>query len=140
MAVQRTLAIIKPDAVAKKHIGHIVSRVEASGMRIVIMRMMRLTPEQARGFYHVHESRPFYEDLCAYMTSGPIVAMMLEGDNAIQRWREMIGPTDAAVAPPGTIRGDFGESLAINAVHGSDAPSTARYEIEFFFNKEPRHP
>jgi nucleoside-diphosphate kinase len=115
-------------------VGEVLRRVEAEGLRIVGVKMMRLTEEQARGFYAVHKSRPFYGDLVKFMTSGPIVPAVLEGENAIARWRELMGPTDAAKAPKGTIRGDLGTDVERNAVHGSDAPETARLEIAYFFN------
>ena len=135
MALERTLCIVKPDATAKAGaVGEILRRVEQAGLRIVGVKMLRLTEEQARGFYAVHKARPFYGDLVRFMTSGPIVPAVLEGENAIARWRELMGPTDAAKAPKGTIRGDLGADVERNAVHGSDAPETARVEIAYFFN------
>jgi len=140
MKIERTLAIIKPDAVLAGHIGHILTRIEQAPLRIVAMRLVRMDMEAAGSFYREHAERPFYRDLCEYMSSGPVVVVLLEGDNAIARWREMIGPTNAAVAPPGTIRGDYGVSVQNNAVHGSDIADHARFEINFFFGHEPRHP
>ena len=135
MAVERTLCIVKPDATAKAGAaGEILRRVEQAGLKIVGVKMLRLTEEQARGFYAVHKTRPFYGDLVRFMTSGPILPAVLEGENAIARWRELMGPTDVAKAPKGTIRGDLGTDVERNAVHGSDAPATARVEIAYFFN------
>ena len=135
MAVQRTLCIVKPDATARPGaVGEVLRRVEQAGLRVVGVKMLRLTDEQARGFYAVHKARPFYGDLVKFMTSGPIVPAVLEGENAIARWRELMGPTDSAKAAKGTIRGDFGTDVERNAVHGSDAPETARVEIAYFFN------
>jgi nucleoside-diphosphate kinase len=135
MAVERTLCIVKPDAVARPgSAGEILRRVEAAGLRIIGLKLLRLSEEQARGFYAVHKARPFYGDLVKFMTSGPVVIAALEGENAIARWRELMGPTDVAKAPKGTIRGDLGTDVERNAVHGSDAPATARIEIAYFFN------
>jgi nucleoside-diphosphate kinase len=131
---ERTLSIVKPDAVAKGATGEILSRIEAAGLRIVAMKKLHLTEQQARGFYAVHKQRPFYRDLVKFMTSGPVVVSVLEGPGAIARNRELMGPTDSTQAPPGTIRGDFGTDIERNAVHGSDAPETARVEIAYFFN------
>lgn len=133
MASERTLSIIKPDAVAKNAIGQIIARFESAGLRIVAARMMRLTAGQAGAFYEVHRERPFYKDLVAYMSSGPVLVQVLEGDGAIQKNRDVMGATDPKKAAPGTIRADFADSVEQNAVHGSDAPETARAEIEFFF-------
>jgi len=133
MAIERTFSIIKPDAVAKNVIGEIVSRFEQNGLRIVAMRMLHLTREQAEGFYAVHRERPFFNDLVAFMTSGPVVVQVLEGENAISRNRELMGATNPQDAAPGTIRADFARTVDENAVHGSDAPETAAQEIEFFF-------
>ena len=133
MALERTLAIIKPDAVAKNAIGAIIATIEKSGLRVVGLRQLRLSQAQAEGFYGVHRERPFFPNLVAFMTSGPCVVMALEGDNAIQRWRELMGPTDSTKAPPGTIRASFGASIERNAVHGSDAPDTARFELGWMF-------
>jgi|TARA_B100002003_G_scaffold69328_1_gene64656 nucleoside-diphosphate kinase len=134
MSVERTLSIIKPDAVAKNLIGKIYDRLETAGLQIVASRMMRLTRQQAQEFYVVHKERPFYSDLVEYMISGPVVVQVLEGDNAIARNREVMGATNPADAAPGTIRADFAESVESNAVHGSDAPATAYTEISFFFD------
>ena len=131
---QRTLTIVKPDAVAKGVTGEILSRFEKAGLEIVALKKLRLTQEQARGFYAVHKERPFYGELVEFMTSGPVVVGVLEGPDAIAKNRELMGPTDSAKAEPGTIRGDFGTNIERNAVHGSDAPETARVEIAYFFN------
>ncbi len=131
---QRTLSIVKPDAVAKGATGEILRRFEQAGLQIVALKKVRLTQEQAQGFYAVHKERPFYADLVKFMTSGPIVVSALEGPGAIARNRELMGPTDSTQAAPGTIRGDFGTDIERNAVHGSDAPETARVEIAYFFN------
>ncbi|MBF0189662.1 MAG: nucleoside-diphosphate kinase [Magnetococcales bacterium] len=135
MAVQRTLSMIKPDAVAKNVIGAIYSRFEAAGLRIVASKMLHLTPAEAGVFYGVHKGKPFYDDLVAYMSSGPIMAQILEGEEAIAKNREVMGATNPAKAAPGTIRADFADSIEANAVHGSDAPETAAQEIAFFFNQ-----
>jgi len=135
MAIERTFSIIKPDAVAKNVIGEIVSRFEKNGLRIIAMRMLHLTREQAEGFYAVHRERPFFNDLVAFMTSGPVVVQVLEGENAISRNRELMGATNPQDAAPGTIRADFAMTVDENAVHGSDAPETAAQEIEFFFGE-----
>jgi len=135
MAIERTFSIIKPDAVAKNVIGEIVSRFENNGLRIIAMRMLHLTREQAEGFYAVHRERPFFKDLVAFMTSGPVVVQVLEGDNAISKNRELMGATNPRDAAPGTIRADFAKTVDENAVHGSDAPETAAQEIEFFFGE-----
>jgi len=134
MAVERTLSIVKPDAVEKGASGEILRRFEAAGLRIVGLKKLRLSEELARGFYAVHKARPFYADLVRFMTSGPIVVSVLEGEGAIARNRELMGPTDSTQAPAGTIRGDFGTDIERNAVHGSDAPATARVEIAYFFH------
>ncbi len=136
MAIERTFSIIKPDAVAKNHIGEIVSRFEKNGLRIVAMKMLHLTKEQAEGFYAVHKERPFFNDLVAFMISGPVVVQVLEGENAVLKNRELMGATNPAEAEPGTIRADFAESIDENAVHGSDAPETAKEEIAFFFSED----
>ena len=132
--VQRTLTIVKPDAVAKGVTGEILSRFEKAGLEILALKKIRLTQEQARGFYAVHKERPFYGELVEFMTSGPVVVGVLEGPDAIAKNRELMGPTDSTKAEPGTIRGDFGTNIERNAVHGSDAPETARVEIAYFFN------
>ena len=132
--MERTFAIIKPDAVGRGLAGDIIKRIEQSGLKIRGMRLTKLSREQAERFYEVHKERPFYNDLCTYMTSGPVVVMALEGDNAIKRWRELMGATDPKKAAAGTIRSDFGENIERNAVHGSDAPETAAQEVPFFFS------
>ena len=136
MAIERTFSIIKPDAVAKNVIGEIYSRFEKGGLRIIAAKMLHLTREQAEGFYAVHKERPFYQDLVEFMTSGPVVVQVLEGENAIVKNRELMGATNPQDADPGTIRADFAETVDENAVHGSDAPETAAQEIEFFFGEE----
>ena len=133
MGVERTLSIVKPDAVARNIIGEIYSRFEKNGLTIVAARMMRLTEDQAKGFYAEHDGKPFYADLVAYMTSGPVVVQVLEGDNAIAKNRELMGATNPAEAAAGTIRADFAESVEANAVHGSDSPASAEREIGYFF-------
>lgn len=133
MALERTLSIIKPDAVAKNVIGRIIARFEEAGLKVVAARMMHLSRAQAEGFYAVHRERPFFRDLVEFMTSGPVLVQVLEGENAIARNRELMGATDPRKAAPGTIRADFAESIEANAVHGSDSPETARSEIAFFF-------
>jgi nucleoside-diphosphate kinase len=134
MTIERTLSIVKPDAMAKRVTGEILRRFEEEGLRIVAIKALRLTEEDARGFYAVHKDQPFYADLVEFMTSGPIVVSVLEGEGAIARNRELMGPTDSGQAPKGTIRGDFGTDIEKNAVHGSDGPDTARVEIAYFFN------
>jgi nucleoside-diphosphate kinase len=131
---ERTLAIIKPDAVAKGAAGQIFARIEKAGFTVLAARMIRMTEEDAAGFYAVHRARPFFKSLCAFMTQGPCLPMVLEADNAIQRWRDLMGTTDPAKAEAGTIRKDFAESIEANAVHGSDAPQTAAFEIPYFFS------
>lgn len=135
MATERTLSIIKPDAVAKNIIGEIISRFEKNGVRIVAAKMVHLTKEEGGAFYKVHEGKPFYNSLIDYISSGPIVAMVLEGEDVINKNREIMGATDPQKAAPGTIRADFASSIEANAVHGSDAPETAKVEIAFFFDK-----
>lgn len=131
--VEKTLAIIKPDAVKKKLIGKIIQRIEEEGFEIVHLKMVHLTAEQAQGFYIVHKDKPFYGSLTKFMSSGPIVVMELERDNAIGHWRQVMGATDPAQAKPGTLRHTHGFSVERNAVHGSDAPETAAWEIKYFF-------
>jgi nucleoside-diphosphate kinase len=133
MAVERTLSIIKPDATRRNITGQIVARFEEAGLRIVAQKRIHLTRKQAEGFYAVHAERAFYNDLCDYMCSGPIVVQVLEGDNAIQRNRQVMGATNPANAEAGTIRKDLGVNVQENSVHGSDAPETARNEIAYFF-------
>lgn len=135
MAIERTLSIVKPDAVAKNVIGEIYSRFEKAGLKIVAARMKQLTAEDAQRFYAVHEGKPFYDDLVAFMTSGPVMIQVLEGEDAIARNRELMGATNPQEAAPGTIRADFARSIDANAVHGSDAPETAAYEIGVFFTE-----
>lgn len=132
--VERTFAIVKPDAVARKATGEILARIEASGLEIIALKRLQLDERLARGFYAVHKERPFFADLVRFMTSGPVVACVLQGENAIKRWRDLMGPTNSKQAPKGTIRGDFGTDVERNASHGSDAPETARVEIPYFFN------
>jgi nucleoside-diphosphate kinase len=136
MAIERTLSIVKPDGVEKNIIGEIYRRFEQSGLRIIASRMMHLSPDQAGGFYAVHKERPFYNDLVTYMSSGPIVVQVLEGEDAIASNREIMGATNPADAAPGTIRADFANSIEENVVHGSDGPDTAREEIAFFFDDD----
>jgi len=136
MAIERTLSIIKPDAVAKNVIGKIYSRFEKAGLRIVAARMMQLSRSQAESFYAVHKERPFYKDLVAFMTSGPVMVQVLEGENAIATNREIMGATNPSQAAAGTIRADFADNVEENAVHGSDGPETAKTEIAFFFKPD----
>ena len=133
MAVERTLSIIKPDAVAKNVIGQIYSRFEANGLKIVASRMLHLSRREAEGFYSVHRERPFFKDLVEFMISGPVMVQVLEGAGAILKNRDLMGATDPKKAAPGTIRADFADSIDANAVHGSDAPETAAVEIAYFF-------
>ena len=133
MAVQRTLAIIKPDAVKRGLTGEILSRIHAASFQIVAIRSQRLTQKDADGFYAVHRDRPFFKDLVEFMTSGKLVVIALEADNAISKWRDTMGATDPAKAAPGTIRKDLGTSIQNNCTHGSDAPQTAAFEISYFF-------
>ncbi len=132
--MERTFAAIKPDAVAAGHTAAILTRIQESGLRVVAHKSLRLSRAQAEGFYAVHAARPFFNDLVTFMTEGPIVAMVLEGENAISRWRDLMGPTDAKKAGPETLRGTFGTSIERNATHGSDAVDTAAYEMGFFFS------
>lgn len=136
MTTERTLSIIKPDAVGKNHIGEIIARFEKNGLKIVAAKMMHLSQEQAEGFYAVHKERPFFNDLVSFMTTGPVLVMVLEGEGAIAKNREVMGATNPAEAAPGTIRADFAKTIDENAVHGSDAPETAEVEINFFFKPE----
>ena len=133
MATERTFSIIKPDATARNLTGQIIARFEEAGLRIVASKRIHMTREQAEGFYAVHKERPFFNDLVSFMISGPVVVQVLEGDNAIERNREIMGATNPADADAGTIRKDFAESIEANSVHGSDAPETAAEEIKFFF-------
>jgi nucleoside-diphosphate kinase len=136
MSVERTLSIVKPDAVRRNLIGEIVRRFEGAGLRIAAGKMLHLTPERAQAFYAVHKERPFYQSLCAYMSSGPIFVSVLEGESAIQKNRDIMGATDPAKAAPGTIRKDWGNDVEQNAVHGSDGAETAAAEIAFFFRPD----
>ncbi|HVA78381.1 MAG TPA: nucleoside-diphosphate kinase [Candidatus Binataceae bacterium] len=131
--MEKTLAIIKPDAVSRGLTGDILKRIEASGLSIRALRKLHLSRAQAEMFYAVHKARPFYGDLCKYMTSGPVVVAVLGAEGAIAKWRELMGATDPAKAAPGTIRREFGQNIEANATHGSDAPETAAQEIAFFF-------
>ena len=133
MALERTLSIVKPDGVEKNLIGEVYRRFEQAGLRIVAARMMHLTRAQAEGFYAVHRDRPFFGDLCAYMTSGPVVVQVLEGEDAVSRHREIMGATDPKKAAPGTIRADLAKSIEENVVHGSDSAENAAREIAYFF-------
>ena len=137
---ERTLAIIKPDAVAKNAAGQIFARIEQAGFTVIAVRMIQMTFEDAAGFYAVHRERPFFKSLCAFMTQGPCLPMVLEADNAIQRWRDLMGATDPAKAVAGTIRKDFASSIEANAVHGSDASQTASFEIPYFFSSRDLYP
>jgi nucleoside-diphosphate kinase len=133
MAVERTLSIVKPDGVAKNLIGEVYRRFEKAGLKVVAAKMLRLRQDQAEGFYAVHKARPFYADLVRYMTSGPVMVQVLEGENAIKANRDIMGATNPKQAAPGTIRADFAASIEENVVHGSDGPDTAKNEIAFFF-------
>ena len=133
MATERTFAIIKPDAVAKNAIGGVISLIEKGGLKVVGLKLAKLDDEKAKGFYAVHKERPFFGALVSFMTSGPVVLMALEGDNAIARWRELMGPTDSKKAPAGTVRGTYGTDIEKNAAHGSDGPDTAKFELGYFF-------
>jgi len=130
---ERTFSIVKPDAMKAGQAGEILSRLEKAGFEVVALRLRRLTRAEAEGFYHVHRERPFFRSLCDFMSSGPCITMVLEGENAIARLRGIMGATDPAQAAPGTIRRDLGSSIEANCVHGSDAPETARFEIGYFF-------
>ena len=136
MAVERTFSIVKPDAVAKNVIGQIYARFEQAGLKIVASKMLHLSKEQAEGFYAVHKERPFFNSLVAFMTSGPVMVQVLEGESAITKNREIMGATNPADAAPGTIRADFATEVEENAVHGSDAPETAAQEIAYFFTDD----
>jgi nucleoside-diphosphate kinase len=133
MALERTLSIVKPDGVARNLVGDVYRRFEAAGLRIVAARMLHLTKSQAEGFYAVHRERPFFRDLCAYMTSGPVMVQVLEGESAVARNREIMGATDPKKAAEGTIRKDFATDIEKNTVHGSDSPENAKVEIAYFF-------
>ena len=131
---QRTLAIIKPDAVANGAAGAILSRIEQAGFKVLGAKLIHMSVDDAAGFYAVHRERPFFKSLCTFMTQGPCIPMVLEADNAIQKWRDLMGATDPAKAAGGTIRKEFATSIEANAVHGSDAPQTAAFEISYFFS------
>ena len=133
MALERTLSIVKPDGVSRNLIGEVYRRFEKTGLTIIAARMVRLSEREAEGFYAVHRERPFFKDLVRYMTSGPVVVQVLEGEDAIAKHRELMGATDPRKAAPGTIRADFAESIERNVVHGSDSPATAAFEIGYFF-------
>jgi len=134
MAIERTFSIVKPDAVAKHGIGKVLARIEEGGLKVVAGRYLQMTTEQAEGFYAVHKERPFYGELVAFMTSGPVFVSCLEGENAIARYREVLGATNPAEADAGTVRALYGTDIEKNAAHGSDAPETAATEIAFFFS------
>lgn len=131
--MSRTLIMIKPDAVRNKHVGEIITRIEKEGFKILAMKYLKLSLEDAQQFYKVHSARPFYNDLCKFMSSGPIIAAVLERENAVAHWREVIGATDPKEAKPGTIRALYAENKEANAVHGSDSDENAAFEISFFF-------
>ncbi len=133
MAIERTFGIVKPDAVEKGAVGGVVDMIEKAGLKIVGLRLVKIADAQARAFYAVHKERPFFPDLVKFMTSGPAVVMAIEGENAIARYREVMGPTDSTKAPAGTIRNKYGTNIERNAVHGSDGPDTAKGELAFFF-------
>ena len=139
MGVERTLSIIKPDAVAGNVIGELITRFERAGLRVIAARMVHMTREQAEGFYAVHRERPFFNDLVSFMTSGPVLVQVLEGEDAIRKNREIMGETNPKEAAAGTLRHDYAESIDANAVHGSDSPETAQREIEFFFQDDEIH-
>jgi nucleoside-diphosphate kinase len=136
MAIERTFSIIKPDATARNITGKVIDKLESAGLRVIAQKRIRMTREQAEGFYAVHRERPFYGELVEYMISGPVVVQVLEGENAIAKNREVMGATNPANAAPGTIRAEYAQSIQENAVHGSDAPETARKEIAFFFRDD----
>ncbi len=140
MAQERTLSIIKPDGVGRNLIGEVNRRLEKANLSIIAARMMHLSQREAEGFYAVHRERPFFKDLVKYMTSGPVLVQVLQGENAIARYREIMGATDPKKAAPGTIRADFAQSIEQNVVHGSDAPETAAVEIAYFFSTTELHP
>ena len=136
MALERTLSIIKPDAIGKNIVGEVISRLEKGGLRIIAAKMLHLNKEQAQGFYAIHRERPFFNDLVSFMTSGPVLVMILEGEDAIARNRDVMGATNPQEAAPGTIRAEFATTIDENIVHGSDAEETAHTEINFFFSPE----
>lgn len=139
MAIERTLSIIKPDATRRNLTGAITDRLEKAGLRVIASKRLHLTRAQAEGFYAVHRERPFFDSLCTFMTSGPVVVQVLEGENAVAKNREVMGATDPAKAAPGTIRKDFAESIEANSVHGSDSPENAAIEIAYFFAQTDIH-
>lgn len=134
MAIERTFSIVKPDAVAKHGIGKVIARIEEGGLKVIAGRYLRMSKEQAQGFYAVHKERPFYNELVDFMTSGPVFVSVLEGEDAIAKYREVLGATNSAEAAPGTVRALFGTDIEKNAAHGSDGPDTAKTEISFFFD------
>jgi nucleoside-diphosphate kinase len=134
MSIQRTFSIIKPDAFAAGKIGSVLKMIEDSGLKIVATKSIRMTTAQAQGFYAVHKERSFFGELVSFMTSGPVVVSVLEGENAVQRYRDLMGPTDSTKAPKGTLRGEFGTNIERNAVHGSDSLDNANIEVNFFFS------
>jgi len=136
VGIERTLVIVKPDAIAKGVAGKIIGRFEEAGLKILAARMVHLTKEQAAGFYIVHKDRPFYQSLCTFMTQGPCIPMVLEGESAINRVRELMGATDPSKATPGTIRREYASSIEANTVHGSDSPESAAFEIPYFFTPQ----
>ncbi|WP_422024970.1 nucleoside-diphosphate kinase [Pyruvatibacter mobilis] len=136
MALERTFSIVKPDATKRNITGKVIDRLESAGLRVIASKRIHMTKEQAEGFYAVHKERPFFGELVAFMTSGPVIVQVLEGENAIAKNREVMGATNPADAAPGTIRADFAESIEANSVHGSDAPETAAEEIKFFFSDD----
>jgi nucleoside-diphosphate kinase len=133
--IEQTLAIVKPDGVARNLVGEVIRRIEAGGLKIKALKMVHLSKTQVEGFYAVHREKPFFASLTTFMSEGPVVLMVLGGDNAIRRWRDLMGATDPAKAAAGTIRKDFGQSIERNTTHGSDAPETAAFETAYFFNK-----
>ncbi|MCX7945327.1 MAG: nucleoside-diphosphate kinase [Deltaproteobacteria bacterium] len=133
--VERTLGIVKPDGIRRGLIGEVLRRIEGAGLKIVALKMRQLTAGEAEGFYYVHKEKPFFKDLVNFMTSGPVVLFVLEGENAIERYRQLMGATDPKKAEKGTIRGDLAESIQCNTVHGSDGPETAKFEISYFFSQ-----
>lgn len=140
MSKERTLSIIKPDAVGKNHIGNIISRFETAGLQVIAVKMKHLSQSDAEGFYAVHKERPFFKDLVGFMRTGPVLIMVLEGENAIQKNRDIMGATDPKKAIPGTIRADLAQSIDENAVHGSDSAENAKIEISYFFKPEEISP
>ena len=137
--IENTLAIVKPDGVSRGLIGEVISRIESAGLRISALKMVHLSKKQAEGFYAVHRDKPFFEPLTSFMSEGPVVLMILSGDNAIQRWRDLMGATNPDKAAPGTIRKEFGLSIERNTTHGSDAPETAAFETAYFFSQVEIH-